>query len=210
MTVFFRKWWGFLILCAFLLVTALIAFNYKYPTLSRIKSHFRSSGFFGWLIFALIYLVASLFFVPKNILTLVAGSVFGFFWGTSVVLIGSMTGALLAFAISRYLGQEVIEQVLIRRAPKIERYLSNNQFRTLLTARLIPVVPFTLLNYAAGLSPIRTWRYTSATILGILPGTLSYILIGAYGIHPKSWQFGVGLLLLVILFFSNRLMRGRE
>ena len=210
MTVFFRKWWGLISLGAFLLISAAVAFYYKYPTLNQIKGHFRSSGPIGWLIFALIYLVASLFFVPKNILTLVAGSVFGLFWGTSVVLLGSMSGALLAFAISRYLGREVIERVLIQRTPKIEQYLFNNQFRTLFTARLIPVVPFTVINYAAGLSPIRIWRYTYATLLGILPGTLSYILIGAYGIHPKSWQFGAGVLLLVILLFSNRLMRGRE
>ena len=210
MSEFFRKSWGLIALGTLLLVSAAITLNYKYPTLSQIKDHFRSSGLSGWLIFGVIYLVASLFFVPKNILTLVAGSVFGFFWGTAIVLLGSMSGALIAFLISRFLGREVMERVLTRRTPKIERYLHNNQFRTLLTARLIPVVPFTLLNYVAGLSPIRIWHYTSATLLGMLPGTLSYILIGAYGFHPKSWQFGLGALLLVILLFSNRLMRRRE
>lgn len=210
MTDFFHKWWGLLSLGAFLSISVAIAFHYKYPTLNQIKDHFGSSGLIGWLIFALVYLVASLFFVPKNILTLVAGSVFGFFWGTAVVLLGSMSGALLAFAISRFLGREVIEPILIQRTPKIAQYLHNNQFRSVLTARLIPVVPFTLLNYAAGLSPIRIGQYTYATLLGILPGTLSYILIGAYGIHPKSWQFVAGVLLLVILLFSNRLMGGQE
>ena len=209
MVDFIRKSWGLLTLGTILLLSAILALNYKYPSLVQIKDYFRTSGITGWLIFGLIYLIASLFFVPKNILTLVAGSVFGLFWGTLTVMVGAMSGAIIAFAISRNLGRETMERLLIKRAPKIESYIVNNQFHTLLTARLIPIIPFTLLNYAAGLSPITLWRFTSATLLGMLPGTLSYILIGAYGIHPKSWQFAVGILILVVLLFSKRFMKRR-
>jgi uncharacterized membrane protein YdjX (TVP38/TMEM64 family) len=72
-----RKYLGLMILGGFLLISAVVAFGYKYPSLTQIKSHFRSSGLTGLLTFSLIYLAASLLFVPKNILTLVAGSVFG-------------------------------------------------------------------------------------------------------------------------------------
>jgi uncharacterized membrane protein YdjX (TVP38/TMEM64 family) len=205
-----RKYLGLMILGGFLLISAVVAFGYKYPSLTQIKSHFRSSGLTGLLTFSLIYLAASLLFVPKNILTLVAGSVFGFFLGALVVLTGAIAGALVAFFVSRALGRASMERLLRNKALKIERYLSNHQFRTLLIGRLIPVIPFTLLNYAAGLSPIQLWQYFCATLLGILPGTLSFLLIGAYGIHPGSWQFITGALLLLLLFLANRLMRERQ
>ena len=82
--------------------------------------------------------------------------------------------------------------------------MGDRPFLGILIARLIPVIPFTLLNYAAGLSSVRFLPFLGATVIGMLPGTASYVAVGAYGIQPHSWEFALALLVLLVVGLLTR------
>lgn len=81
----------------------------------------------------------------------------------------------------------------------------------MVVVRLVPVVPFTAINYTAGLTGIRFWHYTLGTALGIVPGTVAYVALGTYGTTPGSWPFLVAAGALVLLSVGGLLAtRGRR
>jgi uncharacterized membrane protein YdjX (TVP38/TMEM64 family) len=68
-----------------------------------------------------------------------------------------------------------------------------------LVARLVPLLPFSTLNYAFGLTSVTVRSYVLATAVGIVPGTTLYVMVGAYGTRPGSWPFVIAVVGLVLL-----------
>ena len=188
-----------LAIALFLLLTLALAYVLPYPSIGRLRREIQGMGFFAPLIFIFIYAAATLIFVPKNLLSVLAGGVFGLVRGTSFVLIGATTGAIIAFLASRKLGRTSLERLAGRRIALLDARIGERPFASILLARLIPVVPFTLLNYAAGLSSVCFLAYVGASVLGILPGTVSYVALGAYGTRVHSWQFILAVFALLVL-----------
>lgn len=116
---------------------------------------------------------------PAEILGMANGMVFGVFWGVAVTWTGAMMGAYLAFGLSRLLGLRVLRRTLPeRRWRSLESFSRTEGGVTLLMSRLIPVISFNLINYAAGLTAISWWTFTWATALGILPLTILMVVVG--------------------------------
>lgn len=108
------------------------------------------------------------------VLTLAGGIVFGFWWGVVLNTLGANVGASGAFWLARALGRDGIRAFLGNRMAVVDRLAEAQGFLWLLRLRLIPVVPFNLLNFAAGATAM-SWRtFAAATALGILPGTVVY------------------------------------
>jgi uncharacterized membrane protein YdjX (TVP38/TMEM64 family) len=108
-----------------------------------------------------------------------AGAVFGFVRGVIYVMIGATIGATLAFLIGRYLARHFVE-ALLRREPRlqiIDRAVERHGFRLVALLRMSPAVPFTLLNYALGLSRVRLADYVAASV-GMLPVVAMYVYAG--------------------------------
>lgn len=117
---------------------------------------------------------------PAEMLAIANGMLFGPVWGTIITWIGAMLGAYLAFGLTRALGRRFVAGVVPERHwQTIERWSERHGGSTLFVARLIPVISFNLINYAAGLTTISWWTFTWATGLGILPITLAAVLTGA-------------------------------
>lgn len=108
------------------------------------------------------------------VLTLAGGAVFGFWWGALLNTLGANLGATGAFWLARVLGRDGLQALLGGRLTGIDRITHQSGFAWLLRLRLIPIVPFNLLNFAAGLTVIRWPTYVAATALGILAGTIVY------------------------------------
>jgi uncharacterized membrane protein YdjX (TVP38/TMEM64 family) len=149
-----------------------------------------SAGFVAWIrelgpwgpvLLAASYIPACLLFVPGSILTLSAGYLFGVAWGTAAVSIGSTVGATAAFLAGRTLFREPLARKLAGRArfQALDRAVVDEGFKVVLLARLSPILPFNLLNYAFGLTAVPLSRYVLASWLGMLPGTLMYVYLGA-------------------------------
>jgi uncharacterized membrane protein YdjX (TVP38/TMEM64 family) len=148
------------------------------------------------------------------VLTLAGGAVFGFGWGSLLNTLGANLGATAAFWLARSLGREGLHALLGGRFAGIDRITHQSGFAWLLRLRLIPIVPFNLLNFASGLTAIPWRTYVAATALGILPGTLVYtffadaILSGSReATHTAFVRVLVAGALLVVLSFMPMLAK---
>lgn len=109
--------------------------------------------------------------VPGTLGTITAGALLGFAVGFPVAYLSALVGSVLAFFISRAVGKEGMNQLLGDRVTSIDEWLMKNDFLSILVLRLMPVVPFNALNYAAGLTGVRASRYIAASAIGIAPGS---------------------------------------
>jgi len=112
------------------------------------------------------------------ILTLAGGFLFGAVWGTLFVNLGATTGGTLAFLTSRYLLRDWVERKFGRWLGPVQQGFAKNAFSYLLTLRLIPLVPFFVVNLVSGLTRMNVGRYVAATALGIIPGSFVYAYAG--------------------------------
>ncbi|MDP8235697.1 MAG: TVP38/TMEM64 family protein [Candidatus Erginobacter occultus] len=159
-------------------------------------------GTLGYLAFILLYILLTVLAGPAWLITLTAGLVYGLVRGTVLVSIGSILGASAAFLIGRYLVREAIARKVADK-PKfqsIDAAVAERGFFIVLMTRLSPVFPFTLLNYAYGLTGVHFWRYFFASLIGMLPGTFMYVYIGSLG-NTVSEGAETGKLILRIAGF---------
>ena len=159
------------------------------------------------LAFVALYVVATTLDFSGAVLTLAGGAVFGFGWGALLNTIGANLGASVAFWVTRRLGREGLQAFLGARLAALDRVSAERGFAWLLRLRLIPVVPFNLLNVAAGLTAMPWRAFAAATAIGILPATLIYTyfadaLLSAGVSHEaalaKIARLSVALLALVL------------
>ena len=138
-------------------------------------------GVWGLILLAVVYVIATVFMLPGSILTLGAGFAFGLVKGTLAVMAGSVLGALAAFLVGRYFARGFVEQKA-KENPKfnaIDRAVEREGFKIVLLTRLSPVFPFNLLNYLFSITKVRTRDYFLASWLGMIPGTIMYVYLGA-------------------------------
>ena len=136
---------------------------------------------------------------PSEIITLANGMVFGPVWGSAISWVGAMLGALSTFGLVRLLGRPFVFRMLSEyQLRRLSEWSSVQGGAALLIGRLIPVIAFNLLNYAAALTGISWWTFIWATGLGILPLTVLLNVFGASILTMKAWNW-VWLLLGAIL-----------
>lgn len=154
----------------------------------------------GWLApvaFVLLYVVLTVALFPGAVTTSAAGLLFGAVGGTVVSVIGGTIGGTLAFLIGRRLGRRQVEQLGARRVATLDDFLSRRGFASVLTVRLIPLFPFNLVNYAAGVTALSTRDYVLGTALGVIPGSFAYAALGGSLEDPSSPAF-LGAVALVL------------
>ncbi|MEU1179110.1 TVP38/TMEM64 family protein [Streptomyces sp. NPDC005820] len=145
-------------------------------------------------VFAVAYGLCTVAFVPRPLLNLAAGAVFGSAVGLSAALAGTVLGAGLAFGLGRVLGQDALRPLLRGRLLKAaDGQLSRHGMRSMLGARLFPGLPFWGVNYAAAVSRMRWTPYLVATALGSIPNTAAYVVAGARASTPTSPVFVIAL-----------------
>jgi uncharacterized membrane protein YdjX (TVP38/TMEM64 family) len=133
------------------------------------------------LVFLLMHVVASLLFVPRTLMGLVAGGAFDFWWGLVWAASGSVLGAIAGFLIARYVNAGMIDlESLPRLGPVLQRAESGG-WRAVTMLRLIPIIPHSVTNYALGLTRLSLGGYALGSLLGQLPMTIAYVSFGAAG-----------------------------
>jgi uncharacterized membrane protein YdjX (TVP38/TMEM64 family) len=137
-------------------------------------------GSVGAIAFMLIYILATVAFIPGSALTLGAGIVFGVVQGSIYVFIGATLGATLAFLVARYLARDWISRKIAgnQKFAAIDQAVGREGFKIVLLTRLSPVFPFNLLNYAFGATSVSLKDYFWGCI-GMLPGTIMYVYLGS-------------------------------
>lgn len=153
------------------------------PTVEQLREMMDRSGWWGPAAFVLGYAGLTLAPVPKNVLSVAAGVLFGFAAGLGLVFTAAVLGATAAFWLGRALGRDAVERFTGTRIEKVDEVLRRRGFAAVVGVRLVPVLPFTAINYSAGLTSVGWWPYFFGTFLGILPGSASFVALGAYGIE---------------------------
>ena len=138
-------------------------------------------GAAGVALYIVLYVLVTVLVLPASLLTVAAGFIYGPVAGFALVWPSAVIGACVAFGLGRTLLRSQVEARLADhpRFAAVDRAVSREGARLLLLMRLSPMFPFSPMNYAAGLTGIRPAGYTLATALGIAPGTLLYIYLGA-------------------------------
>ncbi len=180
---------GKVILLLLLLVTALAWQHYseQWLTLSNLKNHqlqlnalLEAHYYHCCLIFIGICFMLTALSLPGSavMMSLVAGALFGFCCGTLMVLFASSLGALFAFWISRFVLRDWLRKGFSHHYQKVDQGLQKEGASYLLTLRLLPIIPFVVLNLVMGLTSIPARRYYVWSLPGILPGVMVYVNAG--------------------------------
>lgn len=211
--------WGKWALAAAAVAAVIFLFaNYDVRGLLREALDFIAGlGAWGPVLFILVYVVAAVFFVPGSALTLGAGALFGVVWGSIYVSIGATLGATAAFLVGRYVARDWVAKKIEGNAKfaAIDRAVANEGWKIVGLTRLSPVFPFTLLNYAFGLTRVKLRDYVLASWIGMMPGTVMYVYIGSLARaagekkSPAEWAlYGVGFAAtIVVTVFVTRIAR---
>ena len=137
----------------------------------------------GWapFVFILIYIIATVLFLPGSVFTLAGGVIFGPVLGVFYNVIGATIGASLSFLIARYLASNWVSARSGGKLKQLINGVESEGWRFVAFTRLVPLFPFNLLNYALGLTKIRFIEYLLATFIFIIPGAIAYTYLGYAG-----------------------------
>jgi len=177
-----------------------LALTVDLPDVGTVRSWLDGAGGVGWVMAVAAVGLVLLTPVPRSAVSVLLGLVAGFWAGVAVALAGGLLAAVVAFGLSRALGRPAVARSGGRRVAAVDRLLTGRGFVAVLTGRLLPVVPFVLLSYAAGLTAVRLPVYVLATAVGMLPGTLLQVGLGASAGVLDSWALaGVVVVLAAVL-----------
>jgi len=170
------------VLLAVLLTGIACAFLWRnHLTVSQIQAFVAGLGAWGPVVFLLLYAVGPTFLVPGLPLDLAAGILFGPVWGTVYSLVGATVGATIAFLGARTVGREWTEEKLSGPLKKLKEGVDKGGWEFVAFVRLVPIIPFNLLNYALGLTRIRLVPYMLASFVFMAPATVVYVYAGWAG-----------------------------
>ncbi|MGB9716347.1 MAG: VTT domain-containing protein [Thermodesulfovibrionales bacterium] len=132
------------------------------------------------LLFILIYSIGPSLFIPSLPLTLGAGFLWGPFWGVMFAITGATAGSSVAFLISRYLMADTIKRRFGYEKWKwLKEKVEKHGWKAVAFARLLPILPFPVLNYMFGVTPISFLHYLWATFVFMLPACIAYVAFGS-------------------------------
>ena len=208
-----RDWWRPVVLLAAVILIMILAWYFEAGSMLReLDGWIKSLGPWGPVAFILIYVAATVAALPGSALTLVAGGIFGPWWGVAIVSVASTGGAGLSFLVGRYFARDAVSRRLRKseKFGKLEEMTRRHGAGIVAITRLVPVFPFNLLNYGFGLTavPFRTYLFWSW--LCMLPGTVLYVALG--GAVAELFRGGKvpwALVVVVVVFFAGLAVVGR-
>ncbi|WP_249292197.1 TVP38/TMEM64 family protein [Metabacillus flavus] len=185
----------------------LIWFNQSYVNISpeMIKGWILSLGAVGPVVYILLYTVRPLTLFPASILSLAGGLAFGPISGMIYIMAGASGGAAVAFFLSRTFGRRMVPDS--EWIGSLKRIIEKNGFLYVLVLRILPIVNFDLISYAAGLTTIRWGSFLLATIIGIIPGTFAYSFLGSSFTSDNKMIIYIAIGIFIILAIIPILFR---
>ncbi|PCJ52498.1 MAG: hypothetical protein COA70_12170 [Planctomycetota bacterium] len=171
------------ILLFLLVIGAALAawFLYLQDNLPAFMEWVRGQGLAGAVIVGLGYVVATVLMIPGSLITIMIGAIYGPWLGTAVVSPASVVGATLAFLLGRSVFRSSIE-LKMGNNPKFHALttaVEKEGLKIITLVRLSPIFPFSIVNYAFGLTRAKLSHYVLGSFIGMLPGTLMYVYLGA-------------------------------
>lgn len=148
------------------------------PTAVRLRDWAESAGPWFPLVFLGAHVVVTVFPFPRTAFTLAAGLLFGPTLGVALAVTASSLSAVIALLLVRALGWRLNTLVSHPRVDSLDAHIRTRGWPAVLSLRLIPAVPFSVLNYALGASAVGVGPYFLATLVGLIPGTTAVVILG--------------------------------
>lgn len=156
--------------------------------------------------------------IPSFLITGANGVVFGVVGGILISWVGAMLGAAGTFYLARVLGEDFVRRFekssgLMRKVDEISK---KHGIKVIFVGRLLPFVSFDFLSYAAGLSTMKSWHFFIATGIGMIPGTVAYVLLGneiiKYSRYSTQifWITIIGVILFIIYTKIKKISRRKK
>ena len=150
-------------------------------SIEKIRNFILSAGIWAPLLYMVAYGFTSIILFPATLLSTASGAVWGPYLGTFYTVIGATISSSIPFFFARLLGRKFVGKMLSK-ANKMnicDRFVGKNGFVAVFIMRLIPLFPWDVVNYGSGLCGVRFRDYLLATLIGIIPGSFTYNLIGS-------------------------------
>ena len=166
----------------------------------------RKKGALSVLIYLLIFALKPFVMVmPSNIVVMSGAAIFGPFKGLMLAMVGFFISATVAFYVSRFLGKDFVQGIIGKKFMSLDKKIENSGFKIIFLIRLIPVIPYDPVSYASGFTNMKYFTYIIPSVLGVLPETFCYCIMGENASNPLSAQFLLPLVLIaVVALLSNK------
>lgn len=196
------------------LLIALAALTWKLSTWltpQQLQQVLQQTGSWAPVLYIGLFVLLPAFFFPVAVLALAGGLLFGLWWGSVYTFIGAVLNCAMMFLLARYVGRSQVQRLVEQKlSPQWQRRLQmadgKEGFLLLIILRLIPAVPYNLINYTFGLTGISFSSYLLASAIGIIPGTFAFINIGDKTLEAGSPSFWIAIGLLVLLLALTGLL----
>lgn len=174
------------LLLAILLSALFVGAWYFQKDIPSLLAAIKNLGMLAPFLFVLVYCFATIFFLPTMVLTLAGGAIFGPVAGTFLNLIGASIGASIAFMISRYVAYDWFNQHKGKRLNRLIADVEKRGWQFVALLRLLPLIPFNLVNYGLGITNIPLKIYVLTTVIFLIPGEIFYTYCGFAGVAILS------------------------
>ncbi len=174
-----------------------------------VRDYVLSFGNWAPVIYIILFTLVPLTFFPDSVLAIAGGMCFGVCGGTVFTLIGAACGGTLAFFIARILGKGVAKKLSHKELGGLSEKIEEKGFLIVLFLRLIPLFPFDVISYSAGLSHIKYRDFIAATFVGTIPGILVFSNIGDKAVNPGSVDFYISIAFLVLLVLISVFVKNK-
>jgi uncharacterized membrane protein YdjX (TVP38/TMEM64 family) len=176
----------------------------------RVRDWVDGYGIAGPLVFIAVSALLTPALFPGPLLAGASGLLFGTWLGTPIAIVSATLGASLAFSLSRWIAHDAVEQLQGARLTRLRAFIGRRGFLSILYARIVPGVPYSLVNYAAGLSPIALLTFAGATALGCAPRAFAYTALGGSLDDLGSPEAIAAVVVLVVMAAAGLLLARRE
>lgn len=196
-----KDWWKPVVLII-VIVTLFVVMNlYGFgQDIEELQHWIQAQGFWGPIAFFFIYLGAVIATIPGTIFGVIAGGLFGSLVGVILISVSSTVGASICFLIARYFARDTVARWLSKNKTmkRLDELTENQGMMIVGLTRLIPLFPFTLLNYGFGLTKVSFKTYVFWSWLCMLPGTI-IVVVGTDALTQGLTQGRIPLELLGVL-----------
>jgi uncharacterized membrane protein YdjX (TVP38/TMEM64 family) len=176
----------------------------------RVRDWVDGYGIAGPLVFIAVSASLTVVLFPGPILAGASGLLFGTALGTPVSIVSATLGATLAFSISRWWAHDAVLALAGPRVLALRGFIGRRGFLTVLYARIVPGMPYTLVNYAAGLTPVALRAFVAATAIGVAPRAFAYTALGGSLGNLRSPEALVAVGVLVAMAVGGLLLARRD
>lgn len=158
------------------------------PSVAQARDWVQARGALAPIVFVVGFAALTVTPFPKSVLSVAGGALWGMGTGLAICMAAVVLGATFSFFLGRHLVGSSVRTLAGPHMAQVDDAVRRS-FLAVLAVRIMPVLPFTLLNYAFGVTAIRYPVFALATAIGSTPGTGAYVAVGAIGADVSSWQF---------------------